>query len=89
MNSEASSATLLANGKILVLRSDVAGLYDPAGAFIAFDEATMPNSTLLLRSGQTATELSGDKKILVAGGENAQHQPITSNRHVQSRPDLD
>ena len=35
----------------------------------------MPNSTLLLRSGQTATELSGDKKILVAGGENAQHQP--------------
>jgi len=59
MNGEASSATLLANSKILVLRSDVAGLYDPAGAFIAFDEATMPNSTLLLRSGQSATELSG------------------------------
>ena len=29
----------------------------------------------MLRSGQTATELSGDKKILIAGGENAQHQP--------------
>ena len=26
--------------------------------------------------GQTATELSGDKKILVAGGVNAQHQPM-------------
>src|SRR5262249_4845237 len=80
MNGEPSSATLLANGKILVLRSDVAGLYDPvaadpAAAFIAFDEATMPNSTLLLRSGQSATELFGDKKILVAGGQNAQHQP--------------
>jgi len=76
MNGEASSATLLANGNILVLRSDFAGLYDPAGALIAFDDATMPNSTLLLRSGQSATELFGDKKILVAGGENAQHQPI-------------
>ena len=29
MNGAASSATLLANGKILVLRSDVAGLYAP------------------------------------------------------------
>ena len=81
MDGAASSATLLANGKILVLRPDVAGLYAPdatdqATAFTLFDEASVPGSTALLRSGQTATELSGDKKILVAGGENAQHQPI-------------
>src|SRR4030095_13217738 len=75
-----SSATLLANGKILVLRPDAAGLYDPdatdqATAFTVFDETSRPASTTLKRTGQTATELSGDKKILVAGGQNAQHQP--------------
>jgi ribosomal protein L18E len=80
MNGASSSATLLANGKILVLRSDAAGLYAPdttdqATAFSLFDETSVPGSTALLRSGQTATELSGDKKILVTGGENAQHQP--------------
>src|SRR5438477_11674917 len=80
MDSASSSATLLANGKILVLRPDAAGLYAPdatdqATAFTVFDETSVPGSTALLRSGQTATELSGDKKILVAGGVNAQHQP--------------
>src|SRR6059058_2405133 len=80
MDSASSSATLLANGKILVLRPDAAGLYAPdttdqTTAFTVFDETSVPGSTALLRSGQTATELSGDKKILVAGGVNAQHQP--------------
>jgi len=81
LDARASSATLLANDKILVLRPDVAGIYSPdaanqATAFTSFDEVSVPNSTALKRTGQTATELSGDKKILVAGGENAQHQPI-------------
>src|SRR6266487_925811 len=76
MDGAASSATLLANGKILVLRPDVAGLYAPnaldqSSAFTPFDETSVPGSTALLRSGQTATELSGDKRILVAGGVNA------------------
>src|SRR5437773_8791541 len=76
MAAAASSATLLANGKILVLRPDAAGLYDPnatdsSTAFTAFDETSVPGSTALRRSGQTATELSGDKRILVAGGVNA------------------
>src|SRR6184192_830305 len=80
MDRASSSATLLANGRILVLRPDAAGLYAPdatdqATAFTLFDEASVPGSTALLRGGQTATELSGDKKILVAGGEDAQHQP--------------
>jgi hypothetical protein len=80
MDGASSSATLLANGRILVLRPDAAGLYAPdatdqATAFTPFDETLVPGSTALLRSGQTATELSGDKKILVAGGQNAQHQP--------------
>src|SRR6266513_5638074 len=80
MDGASSSATLLANGKILILRPDAAGLYAPDAtdqttAFTVFDEVSVPGSTALLRSGQTATELSGDKKILVAGGVNAQHQP--------------
>src|SRR5207302_1522559 len=81
MDGAQSSATLLANGKLLVLRPDIAGLYAPDAvdqttAFTPFDETSVPGSTALLRSGQSATELSGDKKILVAGGENAQHQPV-------------
>src|SRR5438876_9973112 len=81
MGSAQSSATLLANGKILVLSSNVAGVYSPdatdqATTFSAFDETSVPDSTTLKRSGQTATELLGDKTILVAGGENAQHQPM-------------
>ena len=81
IDGEPSSATLLANGKILVLRSNVAGLYAPDAvdqttAFTPFDEVSVPGSTALKRAGQTATELSGDKKILVAGGVNAQNNPV-------------
>ncbi|PYL38621.1 MAG: hypothetical protein DMF34_06295 [Verrucomicrobia bacterium] len=81
LDGSASSATLLANGKILVLRADEAGLYapdaaDPSSAFTAFDETSVPGSSILPRSGQTATELSGDKKILVAGGVNTQNQSV-------------
>src|SRR5438477_748908 len=81
MAAAASSATLLANGKILVLRPDMAGLYDPdaadpSAAFTAFNETSVPDSSTLLRSGQTATELSGDKRILVAGGVNAQNLSV-------------
>src|SRR5947207_15783911 len=80
MGSAQSSATLLANGKILVLSPNVAGVYPPdatdqATTFSAFDETSVPDSTTLKRSGQTATELLGDKTILIAGGENPQHQP--------------
>src|SRR5437016_5738666 len=79
MDAPASSTTLLANGKILVLRPDLAGLYEPDAiapnpAFTAFDETSVPGSSILLRNGQTATELPGDKTILVAGGVNAQSQ---------------
>jgi MBG domain (YGX type)/Bacterial Ig-like domain (group 3)/Galactose oxidase, central domain len=81
MGASASSATLLANGKILVLGPGAAGLYspdatDPSSAFTAFDETSVPGSTALRRSGQTATELSGDKRILVAGGVNAQNLSV-------------
>src|SRR5213080_371600 len=79
MDAPASSTTLLANGKILVLRPDLAGLYEPDAvapnpAFTAFDETSVPGSSILLRNGQTATELPGDKTILVVGGANAQNQ---------------
>jgi HYR domain/Galactose oxidase, central domain len=74
LDAAASSATLLANGNILVIRPDSAGLYSPdSAAFTAFDETSVPGSTALLRSGQTATQLKGDKKIFVAGGRNAQN----------------
>src|SRR5438445_817142 len=79
MDAPASSTPLLANGKILVLRPDLAGFYEPDAvapnpAFTAFDETSVPGSSILLRNGQTATELPGDKTILVAGGANAQSQ---------------
>jgi len=79
MAAPSSSATLLANGNILVLRADAAGLYAPnaadlSSAFTAFDETSVPGSSILLLNGQTATELPGDKTILVAGGANAQSQ---------------
>src|SRR5205814_6994696 len=81
MTAAASSATLLANGKILVIGANMAGLYapdaaDPSAVFTAFDETSVPDSSTLLRSGQTATELSGDKRILVAGGVNAQNLSV-------------
>src|SRR5438552_10690414 len=69
----ASSSSLLANGKVLVLGTDVAGLYNPdavppAPDFTAFDETSVPGSSILPRSGQSAVTLPGDKKILIAGG---------------------
>jgi hypothetical protein len=74
----ASSSTLLANGKVFVLGTDVSGLYNPdavppAPDFTQFDETSVPGSSVLPRSGQTATQLSGDKRIFVAGGKNAQN----------------
>jgi hypothetical protein len=81
MDAPASTATLLANGKILVLRPDMAGIYAPDAAdanpvFTAFDETLIPGTSLLQRRGNTATELPDDKRILVAGGVNAQNQPV-------------
>ena len=74
----ASSSSLLANGKVLVIGTDVAGLYDPnaippAPDFTAFDGTQLPDSGILPRNGQSSTELSGDKKILIAGGANTQN----------------
>jgi hypothetical protein len=74
----ASSVTGLVNGKVLVLGSDVAGLYDPnavppAPPLTQFDETGVPGSSFLPRNGQSSTELPGDKKILLAGGVNTQN----------------
>src|SRR2546423_1066598 len=74
----ASSSNLLANGKVLVLGTGVAGVYNPDAVppspdFTAFDEDSVPGSGILPRSGQTAVELPGDKKILIAGGANTQN----------------
>ena len=76
LGTQSTSTTLLVNGKVLVLGSDQAGLYDanavpPSPSFTAFDETSVPGSSVLVRGGQSATELSGDKKILVAGGVDA------------------
>jgi hypothetical protein len=70
----ASSSTLLANGKVLVLGTDVSGLYNPdavppAPDFTQFDENSVPYTWILPRSGQSAVTLPGDKKILIAGGD--------------------
>jgi Bacterial Ig-like domain/YDG domain/Immunoglobulin I-set domain len=74
LDAPASSATLLANGNILVIRPGLVGLYSPdASAFTALDETLVPGITALQRSGQSATQLSGDKRIFVAGGVNAQN----------------
>ena len=75
----ASSSSLLANGKVLVLGTDVSGLYDPdavppAPDFTAFDETTVPHSGILPRSGQSAVTLPGDKKILITGGVDGDNQ---------------
>src|SRR5947208_11518385 len=83
LDAPASSATLLANGKILVVRPDAAGLYlpnavPPTPPFTAFDETSVPGSSILPRNGQTATELSGDKKILVAGGVSVDNQFVNT-----------
>ncbi len=75
----ASSSSLLANGKVLVLGTDVSGLYNPdavlpAPDFTAFDETSVPNSGILPRSGQSAVTLPGDKKILISGGVDSNNQ---------------
>src|SRR5262249_53695715 len=75
----ATSASLLANGKVLVVGTGVAGLYDPdavapAPDFTAFDETTVPDSGILPRSGQSAVTLPGDKKILITGGVDGSNQ---------------
>ena len=74
----ASSSSLLANGKVFLVGTDVSGLYDPdavppAPDFTEFDETGVPNSSTLPRSGQSSTQLPGDKKILIAGGANTQN----------------
>ena len=73
VGAHATSSTFLVNGKALVLGSDVAGLYDanavpPAPPLTVFDETSVPGSNVLKRAGQSATELPGDKKILISGG---------------------
>src|SRR4029077_13391156 len=78
----ASSSSLLVNGKVLVLGTDTAGLYNPdavppAPDFTAFD-GSLPNSILLPRDGQSTTQLPGDKKIFVAGGTNSEYQFVDS-----------
>ena len=75
----ASSSTLLANGKVLVLGTGVSGLYNPdavppAPDFTAFDETSVPGSSILPRSGQSAVTLPGDKQILISGGVNGTNQ---------------
>ena len=75
----ASSSSLLANGKVLVLGTDVSGLYNPdavppAPDFTAFDETSVPHSGILPRSGQSAVPLPGDKKILITGGVDGNNQ---------------
>src|SRR5262245_56785842 len=69
----ASSSSLLANGRVLVLGTDIAGVSNsnavpPAPHFTAFDETSVPHSGILPRSGQAAVTLPGDKKILITGG---------------------
>ena len=63
----ASSSTLLANGKVLVLGTDVSGLYNPdavppAPDFTAFDETSVPHSGILPRSGQSAVNFPATKR---------------------------
>src|SRR5262249_5555784 len=74
-----SSSSLLANGKVLVLGTDVSGLYNPdavppAPNFTAFDESSVPHSSILPRTGQSAATLPGDKKILITGGVDRSQQ---------------
>ena len=39
-----------------------------------FDETSVPNSGILPRSGQSAVQLPGDKKILISGGVDGNNQ---------------
>src|SRR5438876_346784 len=76
MDAPASSTTLLANGKILVLQPDLAGLYEPDAvapnpAFTAFDKTSVPCSRRMLTTCQTATVVPCDKSNLAGGWANA------------------
>jgi hypothetical protein len=67
-----SSATLLANGKVLVLGPALAQLYSPASGELELVE----ESLMLERRGNTATELPGEKRVLVVGGVNQWNELI-------------
>ena len=62
-----SSATLLANGKVLVTGPVLASLFNPTTNALS----PVANGGLLQRSGQTVTELPAGKQILVVGGVDA------------------
>src|SRR5262245_61352124 len=66
-----STATLLANGMILITWPNTAGIYAPANS--AFEMLT---DARLHRRGNTATELPMDKKVLVAGGLNGSDELV-------------
>src|SRR6266498_655919 len=69
------TAIKLANDKVLVFGPNDAGVFNPNPPY--FDSLTnVANGDKLLRAGATATELSGDKKILIAGGVDASAQPV-------------
>jgi hypothetical protein len=67
-----SSATLLANGNVLVLGPAMAQLFSPADGALESVEASL----MLQRRGNTATELPGDKKVLVVGGVNKREELV-------------
>ncbi len=68
-------AVKLANDKVLVIGTADAGVFNPNPPY--FDSLTnVANGDKLLRAGATATELNGDKKILVAGGVDANAEPV-------------
>ncbi len=69
-----SSGTKLANGRVLVVGPEVAGLYSTQDA--TFEELT--GADLLKRWGQTATELLGDSKVLIIGGVNQKAEWVTA-----------
>ncbi|MEI6085330.1 MAG: kelch repeat-containing protein, partial [Verrucomicrobiota bacterium] len=70
-----SSATLLANDKVLVLGSDMAGVLS-VDSSNQWETVTTTNAVPLQRTGQTATELPGNKQILIAGGLNNSNELV-------------
>lgn len=69
-----SSATLLANGKVLVTGPVLASLFNPTTSALS----PVANAGLLQRSGQTVTELPAGKQILVVGGVDANTAYVAS-----------
>lgn len=68
LGTEVTTASLLANGNVLLLGSEQALIYWP-------DRRTfevLPGATELHRRGHSATELLADKRVLVTGGEASQ-----------------